>query len=357
MKLKSIFIALFSLTIICCLANDQTKYSEITLLSEPPFSSSNKDGFWQTMNIANTGIEEKLLKKHILLCKETGADSQIVIYKNKIISEWYSDNYSIPVYAMSSTKAITSILIGMLVDSKKISSYNDILKKYVPEWNGGFRDHVTIENLLTHTSGLKQAFDKGKSVGFESDKTGFVLSLKPDWEPGTEFSYSNEGVQLLEPLIERTAGTKTGEYAKEALFKPLGMYDTQLNSDAMGHAWTYADMKTTPRDMARIGLLMCNNGYWNSKRIISNDYIKRAISPTKTNQGMGYLWWILYSRDRKRIGFYASGYLNTDIYIFPEKEIVIVRTQQPKNGFTGAPESGDYFKRAIKIFEELLKKT
>lgn len=208
MKLKPFFILIFSLTVTCCVSNKQ---NVITLLSEPPFSGSNKDYFWRSMKIENTDIK-KLLKKHILLCKETGADSQIVIYKNKIISEWYSENYSIPVYAMSSTKVITGILVGMLVDAKKISSYNDKVNRYLPEWNGGFRDRVTIENLLTHTSGLKQASGKGESVGFELDKTGFVLTLLPDLEPGTLFSYSNEGVQLLEPLIERTAGMKTSDY-------------------------------------------------------------------------------------------------------------------------------------------------
>ena len=112
---------IFSLIIVCCLKNDQNSDNEIALLIEPPFSNSNKDGFWQTISIENTDIEEDLLKEYILLCKKTGANSQIVIYKNKIISEWYSENYSIPVYAMSSTKVITSILVGMLVDSEKIS--------------------------------------------------------------------------------------------------------------------------------------------------------------------------------------------------------------------------------------------
>jgi hypothetical protein len=53
-------------------------------------------------------------------------------------------------------------------------------------------------------------------------------------------------------------------------------------------------------------------------------------------------------------GFYASGYLNTDIYIFNDYDVVIVRTQSPKSGYTGKNESGIYFKEAKKLFKKIV---
>jgi CubicO group peptidase (beta-lactamase class C family) len=320
----------------------------------PPFSASNNDGFWETTAASAVGLEANLLKEHIALCAETGADAQLVVHRGQIVSEWYSDRYSLPVYAMSSTKAITSVLLGILVDEGRIASWSDAVTRYLPEWTGGWRDKVTIEQLATHTAGFDRRFERGQSVGYEIDKTGFVLGLSPDREPGSRYAYSNEGVQLLEPVITRAAGQPCADFARDRLFQPLGMHDTSLNIDSVGHAWTYADMKTTARDLARVGLLMANGGLWNGQQIVSADYVRRATEPSATKREMGHLWWILYS-GRQRLGFYASGYLNTDIYVFPDADMVIVRTQAPKAGFTGQAESGNYFKEAVKLFARLVK--
>jgi CubicO group peptidase (beta-lactamase class C family) len=73
-----------------------------------------------------------------------------------------------------------------------------------------------------------------------------LLSLSTD--PGTTWVYSNEGVQLLSPILDAAAGEPIQDYAARRLFEPLGMEHTQLKIDSAGHAWTYADMETTPRD-------------------------------------------------------------------------------------------------------------
>ena len=63
--------------------------------------------------------------------------------------------------------------------------------------------------------------------------------------------------------VTRTAaGEPIQDYARRRLFEPLGMKKTRLHLDEMKHAWTYADMETTPRDFARIGLLMLRKGMW-----------------------------------------------------------------------------------------------
>jgi CubicO group peptidase (beta-lactamase class C family) len=337
--------------LLACAAKPDTR--GIELLMAPPFSDSNADGFWETANAAGLGIDPEALKRHIALCRETGADSQIVISDGRIVSEWYSERYRLPVYAMSSTKAVTALLVGRLLGTGGIGSLDDTVGRYAPEWSGGLRDRVTIGHILRHASGMTRKLERGKSVGFEADKTGFVLGLEPEREPGTEYHYSNEAVQLLDAVIESASGMGTAAFARAELFEPLGMADSSLNLDAMGHAWTYADMRTTARDMARVGQLMLEGGAWRGERVIGESFVAEATSPSATNPEMGYLWWILYAGGA-RIGYYASGYLNTDIYVLPAKRMVIVRTQAPKGGYTGSNESGDYFKRAMGIFRDLL---
>ena len=100
-----------------------SKYEHIELLNNPPLNASNNDGFWLTIDVRDTELNERALKEHISLFKRTGADSQIVIYKGRIVSEWYSTRYKEPIGAMSSTKAIASIIIGQLVD-ENLLNYN-----------------------------------------------------------------------------------------------------------------------------------------------------------------------------------------------------------------------------------------
>ena len=332
------------LLITCC-------SSYYPILMDSPINNSNKDSFWETIDVENTGLSRKAIIKHLKLCKDTGADSQIIIYKDKIVSEWYSERYMEPIGAMSSTKVVASLLIGILADMGKIN-YVDKVSDILPEWSGGYRDNVKIVDLLTHSAGFERRIDD-TSIGFvNGDKTDFALNISPDYAPATKFSYSNEGVQLLEPIIQVTSGIDTEEFAKQKLFNAIGMNNTAFHNYG-GSPWLYSELHTTARDLARLGVLMCNDGKWGEQQIISKDYIDKATAPSIFENQMGYLWWIL-DGEKTVNGFYASGYLNTDIYVFKDYDVVIVRTQSPKNGFSGKAESKDYFNRAMPIYKEIV---
>jgi CubicO group peptidase (beta-lactamase class C family) len=343
-------VGLFAILLAGC-QTSQDRLSQISLHMAPPGSTSNADGFWRTIDGSDSGLSVPALRRHIALCMDTGATSQLVVYNGKIVSEWYSPRHTEPVGAMSSTKVVASILIGQLVD-KGLLSYDQTVTSVLPEWTGGLRDRVTIRSLLTHSAGFLSRTTAANSIGYVADKSAFVITLSPDVAPGSKYSYSNEGAQLLEPVIRRISGEPTDQYAEKALFQPLGMEDTKLYAYG-GSAWLYSEMQTTTRDMARIGLLMAAGGAWKNRQIVSPSYISEATRPSATYREMGLLWWLL-DQPQTLPGFYASGYLNTDIYVFPSHHLVIVRTQSPRHGFTGAPESGDYFQKALPIFRQLV---
>lgn len=143
-------------------------------------------------------------------------------------------------------------------------------------------------------------------------------------EPGTSWAYSNEGAQLLSPLLDKAAGEPIQDYARKRLFKPLGMQRTRLHLDEKKHAWTYADMETTPREMARIGLLMLNKGMWQGQRVVSESWVAQS---TRKSQALephyGLLGWLYDSPQ----GYAALGYLDTNLYVFPHQELIVVRMQ------------------------------
>ena len=303
------------------------------------------DGFWQTGDPATLGINVSALEKHRQLCERTGADACMVIRRGKIVQEIYSARYRVPMMAMSSTKSITGILVGMLIDDGKIRSIDEPVCAYISEWCQGWKGKVTLRHLLAMTSGLPRMYEEG--VSSTNHKNEFVIKLPLAAEPGTKWAYSNEGVQLLSPILDKAAGEPIQDYARKRLFEPLGMRETRLHLDAQQHAWTYADMETSARDFARIGLLMLNKGVWQGRRIVSARWIEQSTERSQNlNPGYGLLWW-LYENPA---GFGAQGYLNTNLYVFPKQELIIVRMQSKP-----IEPQMPYGKEALSLFNQLVR--
>lgn len=289
------------------------------------------DGFWKSAAPESLGLNPDAMKRYEKMCQASGADSCLVAYRGRIVSEWYRGGYSGPVPAMSATKSVTALLAGMLRDEGKITSFDEPVSRYLSAWNEGRRARVTLRHLLSHTAGFRRR--EKDSVGFESDKNAFVEALEPDSEPGTKWTYSNEGVQLLSPILDRAAGVSIHVYAEQRLFRPLGMNRTRLRRDSKGHAWTYADMETTPRDIARIGQLILQRGKWEGKQVISEEFLEEALRPSQDlNRAVGLLWW-LFGDPSKPEAVAALGYLDTNLYVFPKTGLIVVRTQaRPVDG-------------------------
>jgi Beta-lactamase len=313
--------------------------------SQPKTGSSIKhDGFWLNVDPASVGINPAALESHRLLCQRSGADACLVIRRGKIVQEFYSTRYRLPIMAMSSTKSITGILVGMLIDDGKIKSLDERVCTYISEWCAGPRGKVSLRHLLSMTSGLPRMYEEG--VSSTNEKNEFVVKLPLAAKPGEKWDYSNEGVQLLSPILDKAAGEPIQDYARRRLFEPLGMQETRLHLDSKHHAWTYADMETSARDFARIGLLMLNKGVWGKRRIVSAKWVEQSTKPSQDlDPGYGLLWWLY----EKPAGFGAQGYLDTNLYVFPAEELVIVRMQSKP--FEGATSYG---REAFTIFGQLI---
>ena len=71
------------------------------------------------------GLDPDVLARHQAWCEKTGADGCLVVYKGRIVQEWYSPRYRLPIYAMSSTKSVAGLLTGMLIDDGNIPSIDE----------------------------------------------------------------------------------------------------------------------------------------------------------------------------------------------------------------------------------------
>lgn len=131
----------------------------------------------------------------------------------------------------SLSKQFTATGIVILND-KKMLSYNDDLSKYIPELN--FYQGITIKNLLNHTSGLpdyEEVFgdnwDKSK-IANNADLISLYEKIKPEgyFPAGEKIEYSNTGYVLLATIIERVSGIKYSDFMNMQIFEPLKMDNT-----------------------------------------------------------------------------------------------------------------------------------
>ena len=154
---------------------------------------------------------------------------------------------------------------------------------------------MTVRDLLSMDSG-RQWSPLTDYVGLLAarDRTAFAIGLGQSNAPGTVWAYNNSAVQTLDRILERATGQKVATFAEQRLFKPLGMTQTTMTTDAAGNAQMFEGVRSTCRDLARFGLLMLDHGVWNGKRIVSASWVEQATaqSSTRLNAGYGYLWWL-----------------------------------------------------------------
>lgn len=344
MTLRTIRIALVALISVSAINNLSAQRA---LSAAEAAAASNDDSFWKVINPkTDPELSTAALSAHQALCQRTGADACIVIHHDRIVQEWYGPLYTTPMPGMSSTKSVSGLLTGMLIADGRIKNVDAHVCTFISSWCDGRRAQVTLRHVLTMTSGLPMMRDS--SVGFKSDKNGFVTHLIPTSVPGTKWDYSNEGAQLLSPILDAAAKEPIQNYARRRLFEPLGMHSTRLHV-LRGQAWTYADMETTARDFARIGVLALHHGKWNGKQIVNADWFAQSTKPSQTlNPRYGLLWWI----DPEIRGYATHGYLDTDVHVIPDLDLVMVRMQSKP---VTTARDGDYEREGMKMFRTIVR--
>ncbi len=153
----------------------------------------------------------------------------------------------------SCSKPFTAMSIMILQEQGKLN-YSDNIEKFLPDFP--YKD-ITIENLLTHTSGLpdymelfEKNWDKSK-IATNKDVLELLMKYKPkmSFKPGKQYEYCNTGYAVLSSIIEKISGQSFKDFMSDSIFKPLGMNRTQvynsrytnieiLKNRASGHSYS-----------------------------------------------------------------------------------------------------------------------
>jgi CubicO group peptidase (beta-lactamase class C family) len=143
----------------------------------------------------------------------------------------------------SITKSFTAMSV-LLAAERGLLSLDDDVSKYVPDW-ANREHHVTIRHVLTHTSGLRDAYvlqGWAPHLGNSNDAFVKILSRQRGLNsvPGAEYQYNNGGYLLLGKILEQASGQTLGAFADANIFKPLGMTGAYFNGDPVRTAPDHA---------------------------------------------------------------------------------------------------------------------
>jgi CubicO group peptidase (beta-lactamase class C family) len=230
----------------------------------------------------------------------------------------------------SCTKSVLSALVGIAIDRGELPGVDTPVLDFFPEYNVENLDDdkraMTLGHLLTMTAGLHTEdsylynWEGLREMQASDDWAQFVLDLPMIAEPGSQFEYSNGVTQLIAIIVQRATGKALEEYAREHLFRPIGI----TNFEWEGDNWGYSGLRLDPLDMARLGYLYLHGGEWNGAQVVPADWVKTSTSPHATANTLaddyGYQWWVDGNM------FMMQGHGGQFVYVVPDLDLVAVFT-------------------------------
>jgi len=314
----------------------------------------------QTRKGVNLTFKEALKKEETL--------AFLIIRKDSILFEEYFEGATKKSVqaSFSMSKSFLSAMIGIAVNKGQIKSIKDPITNYLDFLDKKEFQNITIENLLDMRSGILSKKDFLNPFGqivkmyYGKNIKKYMTQLKIKQAPDLSYDYSNINSQLLALILEKVTGKMVTENLEEQLWKPLGMeYDALWSVDSKKNKTVkaFCCLNATAIDYAKIGRLYLNNGKWNDKQIVPKDWVTKSTTFTTAKNNFRYSnhwkhaityevitdktvypdlyvdggYYVDKNNEKKHFiiypypAFFAVGILGQFIYVYPEKEIIIVR--------------------------------
>ena len=322
-------------------------YVNGTSTSNAPTNWPTED--WPTSTPENLGMDSESLVEILSFYREnkTNIHSLLIIRNGNVGLDacFYPFTPGGTVHDLASvTKSITSVLIGIAIDQGFIESVEQPLLSFFPERTianlDNNKEKITIENLLTMTSGFSCGYQPGEKEHNEmfksEDWVQFVLDLPMAKGPGQEYAYCSGNSHLLSAILTNATGMSMLDFAQKYLFTPLGINEVIWPPDPQGITRGWGDLHLHPRDLAKIGYLCLNNGLWEGKQLLNAAWVEKSTQiqadrALKTNtfvrpgRDYGYAWHLVSEGPFSGM-YYAAGRGGQLLNVLPDANIVTVIT-------------------------------
>ena len=262
------------------------------------------------------------------------------------------------IYDLASlTKVVGTTTAAMVLFDQGRLDLDAPVSTYLPAFSGGWKDSVTVRQLLTHRSGLPAGRDLWRVARTADEARAAVLATNLECRPGQCYIYSDLGADVLGFVIEAVAGESLDNFLHDKVFEPLGMTDTFFrpadsltyriapteiapprgyplrgqvhdeNAYALGGVAGHAGLFSTAADLSIFAQMMLNGGEYNGVRILSDTTVALF---TRRAAGTRALGWDTADGDGGSGKFLDSrsyghtGYTGTSIWIDPERQMFVL---------------------------------
>ncbi|MFI6030595.1 serine hydrolase [Amycolatopsis magusensis] len=266
----------------------------------------------------------------------------------------------------SISKLFTSLAVMQLIEAGQVR-VDEPVATYLPEFGVNGKAGISVGQLLTHTSGLEPFLPLWRDWPDKAARVKAVMDVKPMYEPGSTYKYSDLNLITLGVLVERLTGQPLDVRVRERVTEPLGMVDTGYNPPAEKldrvaatefmavpdrgmirgqvhdeNAWSlggvagHAGVFSTAADLSRLGQAILNGGAYDGQRILREDSVRQML--TDYNQafpgnahGLGFeldqLWYMGGLTSPATAGH--TGFTGTSLVIDPtSRSIAILLTNR-----------------------------
>ncbi|TLW93005.1 serine hydrolase [Saccharomonospora piscinae] len=261
----------------------------------------------------------------------------------------------------SVTKLFTSIAVMQLVERGEVELTSPVAS-YLPEFGVNGKRDITVEQLLTHTSGLEPSLFLWRDWPDRQARIDAVLRVAPQDEPGTTYTYSDLNLITLGLLAERVTGDPLDEVVADGITDPLGMTDTEFNpperkldriaatefqaTPARGmvrgevhdeNAWSlggvagHAGLFSTARDLGVLAQALLNGGTYDGERVLRPSTVLQLFTDYNSefpgdSHGLGFeldqIWYMGGLTSPSTAGH--TGYTGTSLVIDRQSRSVAV---------------------------------
>ena len=237
--------------------------------------------------------------------------------------------------SFSVAKSFTSTLVGAALKDGLIASIDDKVSHYLPDLKGSAYDDVSIEQLLTMTSGVQwneDYEDKNSDVALFNEHraeegmdvtVSYMRSLPRDTPAGSQWVYKTGETNLIGVLVSAVTGKSLSQYLSEKIWGPFGMQqDGSWLLGSTGHEISGCCIQAATRDFARFGMFMLGGGIAGGNSVLPENWIetatKRQADIGVAGKGYGYQWWTYDDGSYAAQGIFGQG-----IFIDPKRNLVI----------------------------------
>ena len=295
---------------------------------------------WEVVQPAAVDLRETILEQ--AAAQASGIPrfrSLLVVRRGRLAFERYFGGTDATTLAdlRSVTKSVVGTLTGIAIQRGDLRSLDQPLDEILrpPEFQlTPVQAEVTIRHLLTMTSGF--AWQNEDAGGYNewilsNDHVGYLLDQPHEQAPGTGFLYNSAAVHLLGVALEEATGRALPVYADEFLFGPAGMGSRVWEDLSGGRVNGGSGLDLRPRDAARLGQLMLQEGWSGTRSVVREEWVAEArvrrfgwttSAGPLSRISYGFLWWT----DEERGGYFAWGFGGQFVYVHPALEMVVVIT-------------------------------